>query len=135
MKEFIAAALAAGLALTSVGAHETVIERKEDGKHKVVKIVRHGDHDGDHAGHKMHLRDCDADSKAADVTEETSKGGKVEKQRVVICAKPGHQTSAEAAAHLAKARDRIAKDDNLSAEIKAKVLASLDAAIARHSKP
>jgi hypothetical protein len=133
MKNFIAAGIAIGLALTSAGAHETVIESDRDGGRKTIKIIRHGE--GDQAKHRIvHIHDCDGGAKAADATHDVEKDGKRKHERIVICSKPG-QTSAEAAAHLSKARDRIAKDDNLSAEIKSKVLASLDAAIARHSKP
>ena len=80
-------------------------------------------HDGDM--HEMVIPDC-----AGGQADEVSEGTDSNHTRIMICSR-GNATPAERADRLARVRDRIAGDSDLTAEQKARVVAALDHQIAR----
>ena len=103
------------------GTHES------HGEHGLrVFNLHRGGHggDGDHAGHLL-MADCDGER--TDVSE----GEGNERTRVLLCSRGGNATPAERAERLQGVRDRLARDEDLSAEHRARIGAALDREIAR----
>lgn len=138
LKTAAAAALIAGGALVAAGAFaHPHPEGEADGKtKKVVIIERVG---GDGKGHpkgeaRMHgfkihggdLANCEGGEKLVD----ESAGDDKQKTKIIICNK-GEANPAERAKRLEQALSRIESNEHLSAEHKAKIAASLRAAIDR----
>ncbi len=151
------ASMAEAHAFTMTGDHAG----KADGEHKVRQIVmvKHLDSDGkdgdakkterrevrtfvmhgDGAGAdmaKLHggamvMTGC-AEGKPIEATSESTVDGKRQTARVMICSKGGDK--AQALAGLKQARDKVASDPSLSAEIKSEVLKQLDSEIEKLSK-
>ena len=92
-----------------------------------------GHGDGDHArhveihrdGHEVVIPDCDHGQ-----ADEVNEGTDHDRTRIVLCSR-GEATPAERAERLARVRDRLAGDSELSAEQKARVTAAIDREIAR----
>ena len=91
---------------------------------------------GPHTGHAMAfaLSRCKegqpiADADASHASKEAD-GRRVERTRIVMCSKPGH-APAEALASVRNARDRIAENDEMSAEVRDGILRQLDETIAK----
>jgi beta-lactamase regulating signal transducer with metallopeptidase domain len=105
------------------------------GEHREVRtfVLRHDGKDGDaiQAQHGAFAMTRCAEGKPIEARTETTVDGKRKTSRVMICAKGGDQ--AQALAGLKQARERVASDSSLSAEIKAEVLKQLDAEIAKLS--
>ena len=102
-------------------------------EHVVVRVIkRDGKGEGPHAGHDMADPDNCADgTRHLDTSNDVDDGkGQKKRTRIILCSKGDH-ASDDIAARLTEARKRIAGDDSLSAETKAKVLDTLDAEIAR----
>lgn len=120
-------AVSAGL-LVATATYAVAHEGKHDETKRTVIIKEvHGDHAdaGAHAGPVK----CTAPE--VDVTDEKKEeGGHVKRSRVVICSDGKH--GVDVVQHLERARERIAKQEELSSETRSKALAALDAAIARH---
>jgi beta-lactamase regulating signal transducer with metallopeptidase domain len=76
-------------------------------------------------GHAVVIPDCDHGQ-----ADEINEGAEHERTRIVLCSR-GEATPAQRAERLAHVRDRLANDDELSAEQKARVTAALDREIAR----
>jgi beta-lactamase regulating signal transducer with metallopeptidase domain len=105
-------------------------EHRDHAEHRERVIVMHhgdahgdGDHHGD--GHAIVIPDC-SDGQADEVNE----GSDHQRTRIVLCSR-GEVTPAQRAERLAHVRERIANDDELSAEQKARVTAAIDREIAR----
>lgn len=129
MKLAVAAALLSSSAIAP--AHEGHGDRA-DGKHGVKETIIikrvHGAPGKGHSDHAM-IAKCEG-APEVDVSDDRKEGDKVKRSRVIICNKGAN--GVDVAAALEKARDRIAGQDELSAETKSKALAAIDAAIARH---
>ena len=80
-----------------------------------------------HALHRDGIAKCEGEKTEID---ETTGGDPKEKTRVVFCHKAG-ASAADQAKHLEKAIERLRSHDRLSAEHKAKVIASLEQALAK----
>jgi len=70
--------------------------------------------------------DCPEGARRTNVDE----GGDNQRARIVLCSR-SETTPAQHAEHLRRARDRLARSDDLSAETRARILAHLDREIAR----
>ena len=96
--------------------------------HKGGEGARHGEHrvrmhhDGDGAAV---VTDC-PEAQATRIDE----GAGDERTRIVLCASPD-STPAQRVEHLRRARERLAQEDDLSAEQRGRVTAALDREIAR----
>ncbi|MCC6926925.1 M56 family metallopeptidase [Novosphingobium sp.] len=105
------------------------------GKHEVRSFVMSHNGDGKAVAwtgdHAMAMSTC-SEGKPITATSESNEGGKREVSRVMICSKAGDK--AHALDGLKKARDRVARDSNLSDKIKSEILQQLDAEIAKLSK-
>ena len=113
------------------GSHE---ERRE----RVIVMTHGGEGDHGHGeGHSMVMRhdgdrheivipDCSGGQ-----TDEVNEGTDNNRTRIVLCTRGGEASPTARADRLAHVRERIAGDDELSAEQKARVLAALDRQIAR----
>lgn len=105
------------------------------GEHREVRtMVFHGDGKGADMA-KMHggamvMTGC-AEGKPIEAKTESKVNGEHKISKVMICSKGGDK--AQALAGLKKARDKVAADSSLSAEIKTEVLKQLDAEIAKLS--
>jgi hypothetical protein len=103
-----------------------IIERDKDhktlkgGESRVMRIHTEGDGPGRH----MVLADCDGDK--VEVNESTGK----EKTRIILCGK-GDLSAEERAKKLEEIRTRLAQNDKVGAEHRAKVEAALQRAIER----
>ncbi len=100
---------------------------EKDGKRKTVVIKTIG---GDHKSHAMHGKcagvvDVDVDETRKDAD------GELRRERIVIC-NDREAISAHVVESLEKAKAGIASNDALSDAMRDKVIAGLDAAIARH---
>ena len=69
--------------------------------------------------------DCDPAGRT-----EVNEGGDDQRTRVILCTR-GNASPAERADRLQRARDRLAGDDDLSVEQRARITAALDREIAR----
>lgn len=88
--------------------------------------VRHFElHRGGSHGSEVIIPDCDGGQ-----ADEVNEGGDHDRTRIVLCSR-GEATPAQRAERLARVRDRLANDDELSAEQKARVTAAIDREIAR----
>lgn len=109
-------------------------EAKSTERREVRTFVMHGDgKQVDMAkmhGGAMVMTGC-ADGKPIEAKTESEVNGERKVSRVLICNKGGDK--AQALAGLKQARDKVANDSSLSAEIKAEVLKQLDAEIAKLS--
>ena len=117
------------------GDHErhVIIMRNPGGESGSGAHQGHGDHGvhvfnlqrgpgghGGHGGHGAHIAMADC-----------GEGEGSERTRVVLCTRGDNATPAQRAERLQRVRDRIAGDDELSAEHRARVGAALDREIAR----
>jgi beta-lactamase regulating signal transducer with metallopeptidase domain len=111
-------------------------EHRDHAEHRERVIVMHhgdGEAHGDAArhveihrdGHRVVIPDCD-NGQADEVNEGTER----ERTRIVLCSR-GEATPAQRAERLTRVRERLASDDELSAEQKARVTAAIDREIAR----
>lgn len=104
------------------------------GETRIIKIVKHGDEEhasGEHQDMMIADADCNGAKPQVDESDETKdENGKIHKSRVVICSR-GHDAGPEALAALERARDKLAKADDLSERTRERALASLDREIAR----
>lgn len=102
----------------------------------MIKVIKpEGSAQGDpsdHAmKHAMSVADCKGGTQQFDSSDEVREGDKTLKRtRIVLCNK-GDGKGGDVTARLTQAREALSGDTNLSAEAKAKVLASLDREIAR----
>ena len=127
---------AIGMSIATVGwAQDAEPAAKEERR---VVIMEHMDHE--RAGgreRKFRLRHgpdgrlelpegCEKGKAAADVDEKNGE----KRTRILICTKDG-AAPADSVAALEKAKARLASDEHLSAETRGKVIAQLDAQIAR----
>lgn len=126
--------------------HRSHAGRREHSR--VIVMTRHaegegaGDHDrhADHGDRRVHsftlhrdggdatrfiVPDCEGGR-----ADEVNEGADRERTRIVLCSR-GEASPAERAERLARVRDRLAGDSELSAEQKARVTAALDREIAR----
>jgi hypothetical protein len=126
-------------ACTALAAETTDKPRIEERKTIIIHTdgahqggMHHGKAGSDHHA-DMSVAKCGAEPDV-DVSDETrDKDGKVRKSRIVLCAR--EEASGEAVIEkLENARTRIAGEGELSVEAKAKALAAIDAAIARHKE-
>jgi len=102
---------------------------------RIVIMTHKGDAAAGDAEHRVRIRhgengevvvpDCDP----ADRTE-VNEGGDDQRTRVILCTR-GTASPAERAERLQRVRDRLAGDDDLSAEQRARITATLDREIAR----
>ncbi|HEV2818161.1 MAG TPA: M56 family metallopeptidase [Allosphingosinicella sp.] len=118
--------------------HRDHAEHREHSR-RVIVMSHRGDGHGDHADHlrrfELHrdgghgaeivIPDCQGGQ-----ADEVNEGGDHDRTRIVLCSR-GAATPAQRAERLARVRDRLANDDELSAEQKARVTAALDREIAR----
>ena len=130
---------------TDHDGHTNISEHHGDagtpGEHSEQVIIRTHRMEGDHAGHgdahamMMHhdgdvheviIPDC-----AGGQQDEVNEGTDNNRTRIVLCSRGHEATPAARADQLAHVRDRIASDDELSAEQKARVTAAIDRQIAR----
>ncbi|MCZ8324227.1 MAG: hypothetical protein O9283_03075 [Sphingomonadaceae bacterium] len=95
--------------------------RSKDGKPGSFAVVAHGD-----------VLACADGGESSGVTEETEKDGKRQVVKMRFCSKGG--TPAMALEAMKKARERMSENKELSAEIRERVLKSLDEQIAKMSK-
>jgi beta-lactamase regulating signal transducer with metallopeptidase domain len=112
-------------------AHRDHAEHSE----RVIVMTHRGEGhgDGDHERHvEIHrdgrdviIPDCDHGQ-----ADEVNEGTDHDRTRIVLCSR-GEATPAQRAERLQHVRDRLANDDELSAEQKARVTAALDREIAR----
>jgi beta-lactamase regulating signal transducer with metallopeptidase domain len=91
----------------------------------------HGDHQAmemhhDGAMHEIVIPDC-----AGGRSDEVNEGTDNNRTRIILCTRGNEATPAARADQLAHVRERIANDEDLSAEQKARVTAALDRQIAR----
>jgi bla regulator protein BlaR1 len=109
-------------------------DAKKSEHREVRTFVMHGDGKGvDMAkmhGGAMVMTGC-AEGKPIEAKTESTVNGEHKTAKVMICSKGGDK--AQALAGLKKARDKVAADPGLSAEIKTEVLKQLDAEIAKLS--
>ncbi|MEY4952231.1 MAG: hypothetical protein RL299_655 [Pseudomonadota bacterium] len=109
-------------------------DAKKTERREVRTFVMHGDGKGAdtammHSG-AMVMTGC-AEGKPIEAKTESKVNGDHKIAKVMICSKGGDK--AQALAGLKKARDKVATDSSLSAEIKTEVLKQLDAEIAKLS--
>jgi len=110
-----------------------------DGDKKVVRkfIVRDGDgYEGQALA--MVTSRCDegralADANASHEERSGSSTRSISRTRIMICGDAG-ESKAEALAHVRKARDQVASNDTMPAELRDDILRQLDASIARLEK-
>jgi hypothetical protein len=100
-----------------------VIKHRQDGTREDDKAFSEG------ATVKM-LENCGAGKRVETDTETKGDKGEIRRTRVILCAKGTHDSKAMVE-HLEATRKRMAEETELSAEERAKVLAALDAEIAR----
>jgi hypothetical protein len=100
-----------------------VIKHRQDGKPADDKAFSEG------ATVRM-LEKCGAGKKVETDTETKSDNGEIRRTRVVLCSKGTHDSKAMIE-HLEATRKRMAAETQLTAEERTKVLAALDAEIAR----
>ena len=122
--------------------HRVIIRTDHDGEpqagehrehERVIVMTHRGEDHGDHERHvEIHrdggdvvIPDCDHGQ-----AEEVNEGTDHDRTRIVLCSR-GEATPAERAERLARVRDRLAGDSELSVEQKARVTAALDREIAR----
>ena len=112
------------------GPHE---ERRE----RVIVMTHGGEGDHGHGDHSMVMRhdgdrheivipDCSGGQ-----TDEVNEGTDNNRTRIVLCTRGGEASPAARADRLAHVRERIAGDDDLNAEQKARVLAAINRQIAQ----
>jgi len=130
---------------TDHDGHTTRTEHHGDGegsrevrRERVIVMDHHGDGDHGHGdAHSMVMRrdgerheivipDCTGGDR-----DEVNEGTDNNRTRIVLCTRGAEATPAARADRLAHVRERIAGDDELSAEQKARVLAAIDRQIAR----
>lgn len=135
-RAWAAAALAATLAATSltVAAPGRAQEAdKQKTERHVTIIERHGEHERDvvrrHLSPEIAARieACRGSGELVDIDE----GEDNERVRMRLCTRGEGGSPAERVAALQRARDRLAEEDHLSAETRRRIIAQLDAAIAR----
>lgn len=140
------AGIAVVVALTGTGAmlgsagvaHPHPEEGKQERRERIVIMDRHGEgreHE-DRFERRVEVRrgpngemlppDCPEGARRTDVDE----GGGDRRTRIVLCSR-GNASPGQHAEHLQRARDRLARSDDLSAETRARILAQLDREIAR----
>lgn len=143
------AGVAAVLMLTGTGAilgsagvaHPHPEEGKQDRRERIIIMDRHGDGaqgaagQAGHREHRVEIRrgpngeivepDC-GDGERTNFEEGTDD----RRTRIVLCSRGGG-SPAQRAEHLQRARDRLARNDELSAETRARITAQLDREIAR----
>ena len=107
-------------------AHEE--HKGEVSKTIIIKQV-HGEPGKSH-DHSAMIAKCAGAAPTVDVSGEGKDDDKVKRSRVIVCNKG--MAGADVVKALENARERIATQDELPAESKAKALAAIDAAIARH---
>jgi len=78
-----------------------------------------------HRDHELVLRGCEDGRR-----DEVDEGTEGDRTRIILCS-PGNATPAQRADRLQHVRDRLAGDDDLSAEQRARVTAAIDREIAR----
>jgi len=120
--------------------HRDHAEHREQSQRVIVMTHRgEGEGDSDHSDGARHLElhrggghgtevimpDCNGGQ-----ADEINEGGDHDRTRIVLCSR-GEATPAQRAERLAHVRERLANDDELSAEQKARVTAALDREIAR----
>lgn len=111
------------------------------GEHRERVIVMTNRADSDHPGHgDHHAMEMHHDGHAHEIvipdcaggqSDEVNEGTDNNRTRIVLCTRGAGATPAARADQLAHVRERIASDDDLSAEQKARVTAALDRQIAR----
>jgi hypothetical protein len=110
--------------------HITIIERHGDGE-RTAETHRHSEGDvvRRHLSPEIAARieACRGSGELVDINE----GEGNERVRMRLCTRGEGGSPAERAAALQRARDRVAEEDHLSAETRRRILAQLDAAIAR----
>jgi beta-lactamase regulating signal transducer with metallopeptidase domain len=122
--------------------HREHMEHMSDGgghSERVIVMTRHGDGAEGHADHgamphiEMHgphgdvtVPNCDQGQR-----DEINEGTDGNQTRIVLCSRGGEATPAQRAERLQHVRDRLADESELSAEQRARVLAAIDAQIAR----
>jgi hypothetical protein len=125
-----AAILAGGIV---AGAPAAAQEEPADGHQQTrverVIVLSDRDHQDGDARQRIRVLDVNADHPGCDKTEVNDDNGR-EKTKVVICG-GDHASAADRAARLEKALGRIQRNDELSAEHKARVTAALQDAIER----
>jgi hypothetical protein len=103
----------------------------KDGKVREFKMMRHGGKPGDGHVRAFALHGGDfAECKGGEKLVDESAGDEKEKTKVILCTK-GEASPAERAKRLEQALSRIESNEHISAEHKAKITASLRAAIER----
>lgn len=102
---------------------------------RVMVITSHHGDGERHTEHSMDMRD--GDGHAIMMTEcgdgdrqEFNEGNDSNRTRVIICNR-GQRTPAQRVEALQRARDNLARDEHMSADTRTRVLAALDAQIAR----
>jgi beta-lactamase regulating signal transducer with metallopeptidase domain len=116
-------------------AADPELRRHPEHERVIVMTTRHGDGhhgEGEHHAMMMHgdhgeivIPRCEGGQ-----VDEVDEGADHDRTRIVLCAQ-GDVAPAQRAERLARVRERIANDDELSAEQKARVTAALDRQIAR----
>ena len=118
----------------SFGSASIAHPHPEGEKHRSERVIIMHPKAGEGGEHRVHMRhgepgihvsDCD-NGEATNIDEST--GG--ERTRIVICGQ-GEANPAQRAEHLQGVRERLANDDALSAEQRARVLAAIDRELAR----
>lgn len=122
--------------------HREHMEHMSDGSghsERVIVMTRHGDGAEGHADHgtmphiEMHGPHGDVTVPSCDQgqRDEINEGTEGNQTRIVLCSRGGEATPAQRAERLQHVRDRLANESELSAEQRARVLAAIDAQIAR----
>ena len=141
------AGIAAVVALTGTGvmlgsagvAHPHPEEGKQERRERIVIMDRHGEGAaGGHADRREHRVEIRRGPNGEIVGPSCGEGERTNiedgsdgrRTRIVLCSR-GNASPAQRAEHLQRARDRLAQNDELSAETRARITAQLDREIAR----
>lgn len=117
--------------LTATATYALAHEGHHDQTKRTVIIKEvHGDAAGANSTAHAVMARCKGMPEVDVSDEKKEEGGTLKRSRVVICSDGG--TGVDVVQRLQNARDRVAKQKELSSETRAKALAALDAAIARH---
>lgn len=124
-----------GTAIAAQASSSATTATPTSGEPVIIKMIKHEGGDGKHALHAspdgVDLAHCKGGTRHLDSSDEVREGDKIVKRtRIVLCSKDDAKVG-DVAARLTEARKRLSEDTALSAETKAKVLASLDQEIAR----
>ncbi|HEX8526562.1 M56 family metallopeptidase [Allosphingosinicella sp.] len=132
----------AGLSLAAPGAAHPHPEGAEPGKERRVIIMEHKAREGAEKGgadHVIRLRRHGGPGGHGELAESCpdgtellnlNHGGEENRHRMILCSRPG-ATPAQRVEALERARTRLAEHDGMPEEHRARVLAEIDAAIAR----